>query len=136
MCEGYIQRFSASWLQHDAKNETQPQLARRRGKLEGLPDTPKYVALDDTAGIAFVDSRAQRDEFRFALLFLALQIPQPGSHNFTGVFVTSCHNLFGDEAVKFVGQVDISSRHGGCPFHGCELRNDDSTIGKDCQSTF
>jgi hypothetical protein len=40
---------SSSRTQQGAKNETQPQLARRHRKLNGLTDTSKYVTLGDTA---------------------------------------------------------------------------------------
>src|SRR5882724_8833059 len=113
---------------------TLPRLARRSGKLQGLTDTPKYVTLGDTAGVAFVDSRSQRGKLRFVLLFLALQSPQSGAHDLTGVFVASSLNLLGDEAVKFVSQIDVPGRHGGWPFCRCEFRNHHNAIDKVCQS--
>src|SRR6266481_7028660 len=112
---------------------TLPRLARRSGKLQGLTDTPKYVTLGDTAGVAFVDSRSQRGKLRFVLLFLALQSPQSGAHDLTGVFVASSLNLLGDEAVKFVGQIDIPGRHDDWPFCRYEFRNQGTMTGKVCK---
>ena len=117
ICEGCNRRCSASQPRRGAKIETWPQLSRH-GKLEGLSDAPKDIALGDTAGIAFVNSGAQRGKLRFVLLLLALQSPQPGSHNLTGVFVTPALNLLGDEAVKLLGQIDVAGRHSGGPSMG------------------
>src|SRR2546429_7695475 len=125
MCEECSRRCSASRPQHDAKNETQPRLARRHRKLKRLTDTPKYVALGDTAGVASVNSRFQRGNFRFVLLFLALQSPQPGAHDLTGVFVTTGLDFFSDETIKLVGQIDVSCRHD---------RSEERRVGKECRS--
>src|SRR5882762_1086815 len=133
MCEGCNRRCSASRPQHDAKNETQPRLARRHRKLKGPTDTPKYVALGDTAGVANVNSRFQRGNLHFVLLFLALQSPQPGAHDLTGVFVTTGLNFFSDETIKLVGQIDVSRRHDRDPPHRCKLGVHCNTTGKDCQ---
>jgi hypothetical protein len=53
-------RCLASRPRRDAKIEARPRSARRYGKLKGLADTPKDVALGDTTGTAFVDSRSER----------------------------------------------------------------------------
>src|SRR5260221_12233730 len=109
-----------------------PRLARRHRKLKGLTDTSKYVTLGDTAGVASVNSRAQRGNLRFVLLLFALQSPQPGAHDLTGVFVTTSLNLFSDETVKLVGQVDVTRRHDRGPLHGRRVRVHCDTTGKDC----
>jgi hypothetical protein len=54
--QGCNRRCSISQLQRGAKIETYPPLSRPR-KLQGLADTAKDVALRDTAGVAFVNSR-------------------------------------------------------------------------------
>src|ERR1700687_1721633 len=94
-------------------------LARRHRKLKGLTDTSKYVTFGDTAGVATINSRSQRGNLRFVLLFLALQSPQPSAHDLTGVFVTTGLNFFSDETIKLVGQIDVSCRHDRGPPHRC-----------------
>jgi len=54
--EGCNRRCSVSQLQRGAKIETCARLSRH-GKLQGLTDTAKDVALGDTTGVAFVNSR-------------------------------------------------------------------------------
>src|ERR1700675_2229239 len=107
-------RWPGDRPQRAAKIETWPRLAGH-GKLERLTDAAKDVAFGDAASVAFIDSRPKCGKLRFVLLFLALQGPQTGAHDFTGVFVTPALNLFGDEVVKLVGQIHVPGRHGG-PF--------------------
>jgi hypothetical protein len=54
--EGCNRRCSVGQLLRGARVETCPWLSRH-GKLQGPPDTPKYIARGDTAGVAFVNSR-------------------------------------------------------------------------------
>jgi len=86
-------------------------LARPRGKVEGLPDTCKDAALGNTACVALIDGRLQRGKLRLVLLFLTFQRPQRGAHNLAGVLVAAALYLLQHEAVKLVGQIDITGRH-------------------------
>ena len=63
----------------------------------------KNVAFGDTAGVTLSNSRSQRDNLCFVLLLLTLEGPQPGAHDFAGVFVAPALEFFGDEVVTLVG---------------------------------
>ena len=58
-------------------------------------------------------------ELRLEPLFLSLQSPQTGAHNFARVFVTTRFNLFGYEAIELVCQIDVPSWHGCAFFSQC-----------------
>jgi hypothetical protein len=100
-------------------------LALRRGKFECSPDPRKRVAFGNTAGVAFINGRAQRGKLRFVTLFLAFQGPQGRAHYLAGVFVAAALYLLQHEAVKLVGQVDISGRHDSSWANA-------TTVSKDC----
>ena len=63
----------------------------------------KNVAFGDTAGVTLSNSRSQRDNLCFVLLLLTPEGPQPGAHDFAGVFVAPALEFFGDEVVTLVG---------------------------------
>jgi hypothetical protein len=89
-------------------------LALRRAKVECFPDARKWVAFGNTAGVAFINGRAQGGKLRLVQFFLTSQGPQRCAHDLAGVFVATTRDLLQHEAVKLVGQIDISGRHGGC----------------------
>ena len=62
-----------------------------------MPDTLKYIALRNIAGITCIDGRTQR--------------AQPGAHFLAGIFITSTLNFLQHEAIQLVGQVDVAGRH-------------------------
>ena len=93
------------------KTDTSHCLTLSPRKGESLPDTCKYVALGNAAGIALIDGRTKRSKLNLVLLLLTLQGPQSGPHNLTGVFVAPTLNLLHHEAVKRVGQINIAGGH-------------------------
>ncbi|MFZ1975419.1 MAG: hypothetical protein WAU89_21425 [Candidatus Acidiferrales bacterium] len=85
--------------------------ARRRGKPEGSAKTYKDIVVGNTARVASVNGRSQGSKFCFILLFLALQNPQPGANNRTGVSATPGLNPPSHESVKLVGYPDFAGRY-------------------------
>ena len=68
-------------------------------KLKGLTDTPKYVTLGDTAGVASVNGCSQCSNLRFVLLFSRSESSTRRAHNFTGVFGNTGLNFFSDKTL-------------------------------------
>src|ERR1039457_7032210 len=93
------------------KRNAATRLALYRRKLEFLPDTPKCVAFGYFTGVTFIDGRAQRGKLRLVQFFLASQGPQRCAHDLAGVFVAATLYFLQHEAVKLVGQIDISGWH-------------------------
>src|ERR1017187_10892722 len=93
------------------KRNSAMRLALHRGKVKCSPDPGKWFALGNTAGVAFINGCAQRGKLRFELLFLTIQGPQRRTHDLARVFVAAALYFLQHEAVKLVGQIDISGRH-------------------------
>jgi hypothetical protein len=105
-------------------------LALPIGESKGLPDTRKGVSLCSAAGVTFVNRRPQRDKLGLVLLFFALQCSKRCADNLTGVFITATFDLRQYEAVKLVGQIDITRWHCGVPYPAADLKESVSKLAK------
>jgi hypothetical protein len=85
------------------KTEGCHRLAPLFGKLECPPDPPEWIASDNAAGVAFVDSSSQRGKLRLVLPFVSLQYPKRGADNLAGVFVSTAFDFGKDKPVQFIG---------------------------------
>src|ERR1035438_10199746 len=126
-CSPQVRRVRAPMLSRSAsarreKRNAATRLALRRGEVECFPDTRKWVAFGDAAGVALVNGRAQRGKLRLVLSFLTIQVAQRGAYDLAGVFVAATLYLLQHEAVKLVGQIDITGRHGSSFLVWCDSR--------------
>src|SRR5208282_4727981 len=87
------------------------------------PDSCKYVALGNTAGIALIDGRTQCGKLSLVLLLLTLQSPQGSAHDLASIFVASTLNFLYYEPVKLFGQINIASRHKHSTFVSVSFRS-------------
>src|ERR1700733_12735601 len=81
------------------------------GQLEGFPNARKHVALCGATRVTLINGSAQRSKLCLVFPLLPFQCPQGSPHHLAGVFVAAGLNLLQNEAIKFVGQIDISRRH-------------------------
>lgn len=109
--EGKLAKWIEDRLRRPGRGEIRPLLARLYRKLERLPHTGKDIALGHAAGIPGIDGGAERGELGLGLLLVTLQGAERGADHFARAIVTSGLDLRCDEAIEFLGQIDIAGGH-------------------------